>query len=152
MVKHRPGKPVGQRPSAAAIAAQFARAVGHHQRGELGQAEPLYREILAHVPVHFDALHLLGVARMQQGEHREAIELIRRAVDVDPRNPNKGAALSNLGIALSEAGRPSEALGVFERSLAVAPKMRRRCTTSVTRRWRCISTTRRSRATSARSP
>ncbi len=105
MVKHRPGKPIGQRSSPAAIAAVFERAVGHHQRGELAQAEPLYREILAQAPVHFDALHLLGIARMQQGAHKDAIDLIRRAVDVDPRNPNKAAALSNLGIALSESGR-----------------------------------------------
>src|SRR5438876_5608268 len=103
VVKDRPGKPIGQRPAAAAIAAQFERAVGHHQRGELAQAETLYREILAQVPVHFDALHLLGIARMQQGAHRDAAESIRRALDVDPRNPNKAAALSNLGIALSES-------------------------------------------------
>jgi predicted O-linked N-acetylglucosamine transferase (SPINDLY family) len=122
VVKHRPGKPIGQRPPAAAIAAQFERAVGHHQRGELAQAEPLYRDILAQVPGHFDALHLLGIARMQQGEHRDAVELIRKAVDVDPRNPNKAAALSNLGIALSESGRASEALACFERSLALAPR------------------------------
>lgn len=122
MVKHRPGKGISQRPPApAAIAAQFQRAVGHHQRGELAQAEPLYREILAQVPIHFDALHMLGIARMQLGEHRDAVDLIRRAVDVDPRNPNKAAALSNLGIALSEVGRVPEALGCFERSLALAP-------------------------------
>jgi predicted O-linked N-acetylglucosamine transferase (SPINDLY family) len=121
VVKHRPGKPIGRRPAAVATASQFERAVAHHQRGELAQAETLYREILAHVPVHFDALHLLGIARMQQGAHEDAANWIRRAVDVDPRNPNKAAALSNLGIALSEAGRPSEALACFERSLALAP-------------------------------
>ncbi len=122
MVKHRPGKRIGQRSPPAAIAALFERAVGHHQRGELAQAEPLYREILAQAPVHFDALHLLGIARMQQGAHKDAIDLIRRAVDVDPRNPNKAAALSNLGIALSESGRAAEALGCFERSLALDPR------------------------------
>jgi predicted O-linked N-acetylglucosamine transferase (SPINDLY family) len=122
VVKHRPGKPIGQHPSAAAIAAQFERAVGHHQRGELVQAAALYREILAQIPWHFDALHLLAIARMQGGEHREAVDLIRKALDVDPGNPNKPAALSNLGIALSETGRPTEALECFERSLALAPR------------------------------
>ena len=58
---------------------------------------------------------------MQKGEHRDAVDLIRKAVDVDPRNPNKAAALSNLGIALSGIGRAPEALGCFERSLALAP-------------------------------
>ena len=122
MVKHRPGKPAGQRPAAAAIAAQFERAVAHHQRGEVVQAAALYREILAQIPWHFDALHLLAVARMQAGEHGEAVDLIRKALDLDPRNPNKPAALSNLGIALSETGRTAEALECFERSLALAPR------------------------------
>ena len=122
MVKHRPGKPTGQRPAAAAIAAQFERAVAHHQRGEVVQAAALYREILAQIPWHFDALHLLAVARMQAGEHGEAVDLIRKALDLDPRNPNKPAALSNLGIALSEIGRAAEALECFERSLALAPR------------------------------
>jgi protein O-GlcNAc transferase len=122
VVKHRSGKPPGQRPPAAAIAAQFERAVGHHRRGDLTQAEAAYRELLAHTPRHFDALHLLGVVRMQRGEHREAVELIRKAVDVDPRNPSRAAALSNLGIALCETGRPLEALPCFERSLALASR------------------------------
>ncbi|HET7033940.1 MAG TPA: tetratricopeptide repeat protein [Casimicrobiaceae bacterium] len=122
MVKNRAGKPIGQRPSAAAIAAQFERAVAHHQRGDLVAAEAAYRELLAQVPWHFDALHLLGIARMQRGGHGEAVDLIRKAIDVDPRNPNKAAALSNLGIALYESGRAAEALGCFERSLALAPR------------------------------
>src|SRR5262252_4380231 len=122
VVKHRPGKPIGQRPQAAAVQAQLERAVGHHQRGELVQAAALYREILAQIPWHFDAMHLLAIARMQAGEHREAVDLIRKALDIDPRNPNRPAALSNLGIALSETGRAAEALEAFERSLALAPR------------------------------
>jgi len=47
---------------------------------------------------------------------------MRRAVDVDPRNPNKAAALSNLGIALAQNGRAAEALQCFERSAAIAPR------------------------------
>jgi tetratricopeptide (TPR) repeat protein len=59
---------------------------------------------------------------MQQGAQPEAIALMRRAVDVDPRNPNKAAALSNLGIALAQNGRAAEALQCFERSAAIAPR------------------------------
>ena len=122
VVKHRTGKPAGHRPPAAAIAAQFERAVAYHQRGDLAQAEAAYRELLAQVPWHFDALHLLGIARMQRGEHRDAAEWIRKAIDVDPRNPNRVAALSNLGVALCETGRAAEALPCFERSLTLAPR------------------------------
>jgi protein O-GlcNAc transferase len=123
MPKNRPGKAVQKRPAAsAAIAARFQEAVGHHQRGELAQAESLYRALIAQVPGHFDALHLLGLVQCQKRDFGAAVELIRRAVDVDPRNPNKAAALSNLGIALHELGRSAEALAAFDRSLALKPE------------------------------
>src|SRR5262249_53137560 len=38
-----------------------------HQRGRLTEAERLYLKILEVQPDHFDALHLLGVIRHQQG-------------------------------------------------------------------------------------
>src|SRR5207237_6370214 len=43
------------------------RAIEAHQNGELPEAERLYLQILAAEPDHFDAQHLLGVIRQQQG-------------------------------------------------------------------------------------
>src|SRR5260221_13384237 len=79
------------------VAVKFQRAVEHHQRGQLGQAEALYHEILAHSPRHFDALHLAGIARLQQSDPEGAVESIRRAVDRGAGNPHLAAAPSNLG-------------------------------------------------------
>ena len=42
-------------------AALLAEALAAHRQGRLAEAEALYRRILALVPQHFDALHLLGV-------------------------------------------------------------------------------------------
>ena len=61
-------------------------AISLHQQGRLADAEQLYRQILARQPAHFDALHLLGVVRMQQGRGLEALELIEKALKVDPRS------------------------------------------------------------------
>src|SRR5256885_7880299 len=77
-------------------------AISLHQQGRLADAEPLYRQILAKQPAHFDALHLLGVVRMQQGRGLEALELIEEALKVDPRSAR---ALSNHGLVLFGLGR-----------------------------------------------
>jgi thioredoxin-like negative regulator of GroEL len=55
--------------SAAAVATTLQQAIAHHRRGALAAAEALYREILARVPEHFDALHLLGVVWYANGRH-----------------------------------------------------------------------------------
>ena len=93
-------------------------AIGLHQQGRLADAEQLYRQILAQRPAHFDALHLLGVVRMQQGRGLEALELIEKALKVDPRSAR---ALSNHGLVLFGLGRQDEALKSFDRSLALDP-------------------------------
>ena len=45
-------------------------ALGHHQAGRAGQAEAIYRQILAQQPNHARALHLLGVLAAQAGASR----------------------------------------------------------------------------------
>jgi GT2 family glycosyltransferase len=59
-----------------ALAAQTAR---RH-----GDAEALYRHALSLAPGHFDALHMLGVVRLEQGDFDEALALIERALAVRP--------------------------------------------------------------------
>ncbi len=46
----------------------LATAVQHHQDGRVAEAEALYRQILAAEPDNSEALHLLGVLSLQQGE------------------------------------------------------------------------------------
>ena len=59
-------------------------AIDHHQANRLDAAERLYRHLLGVEPGHADALHLLGVLLHQRGLHAQAVELIERALSVNP--------------------------------------------------------------------
>ncbi|MCJ2544288.1 tetratricopeptide repeat protein [Thermostichus vulcanus] len=102
------------RTSRSQIESVLARAVQHHQAGQLLQAIPLYEWILEKCPNHPEVLHLLGVCRQQQGSLDSAIQLIRRALTQQPQFPD---AHFNLGIALKQAGRLTEAETHFRQAL-----------------------------------
>src|SRR3569623_3561125 len=93
-------------------------AVALHRAGRRDKAEPLYLAILREVPEHFDALHLIGVARQQQGRDAEAIAFIDRALALRPDNP---AAHSNRGLSLRALGRAHEALASCDQALRYKP-------------------------------
>ena len=96
----------------------FVRAYAAHRDGRLNDAERGYRATLAADPVHVDALHLLGVLRHQQGQHAEAADLVRRAVDLRPED----AALQlNLGNALKALGQFEAAVERFRNALTLEP-------------------------------
>lgn len=105
--------------STADTAPLLARAVDHHRAGRLQEAQQLYEEILAAVPGHFDALHLLGVVHLQAGRAGEAVRLIAEALDV---NAASAAALANHGHALRSLGRFDEALASYDRALVIVPE------------------------------
>lgn len=93
-------------------------AAGCHQRGQFGEAERLYRQILQIDPRNFFACHMLGILRSQQGRNDEALELIGAAVKISPGSTE---ALSNYGNVLTILGRLKEALAAFDRAVAVGP-------------------------------
>jgi len=94
------------------------RAVAAHQRGQLAEAESLYRAVLDAAPDHFDALNLMGVLRAQRGDFAAAAELIGKAVALKPHDPS---ANGNLGKVLLHLGRHAEALARYDRILAANP-------------------------------
>ena len=102
----------------AAITAKFQQALAFHMQGQPAQAELLYREILAQVPGHFDALHLLGVLEGQRKNSAAAVELINRAIKIDSNNAD---AHSNIGNALLDLKRPEAALASYDRALQLRP-------------------------------
>ena len=101
-----------------ALVAELQKAVGLHQRGQLDQAAASYRAVLAQAPEQVDALHMLGVLEAQRGNLTAAVDLIRRAIAIDPNNP---AAHNNCGNALRDLKRTDEALASFDRALALKP-------------------------------
>jgi len=98
---------------------RLGRALEFHQAGNLASAQLLYGQILADQPRQFEALHLLGLVRYQQGRHGEAHALISAANRVDPTSVE---VLSNLGIVLQELGRNEEAVAAYDRALALDPR------------------------------
>jgi tetratricopeptide (TPR) repeat protein len=67
---------------------------------------------------YFDALYLLGIIAGRAGRAHEAIELLSRALSV---NPASADAHYNRGVALGELKRNPEALASYERAIALKP-------------------------------
>ena len=100
------------------VADTLRQAVGRHQRGQLGEAETLYRLALDSDPDNFDALHLCGVLKYQSGEHANALKLIARALKTNTRS---AAAHSHYGMVLAMLGRIEDALNSYDRAIALKP-------------------------------
>ena len=77
--------PRGSGAMLAALNADLEAAIDHHQAGRLDHAAKAYRKIILRHPNHPDALHLLGVVRMQAGDFGEAEKLIRRAISINDK-------------------------------------------------------------------
>ena len=93
-------------------------ALSLHKKGKLDDASALYRKILARNPRNADALHLLGVIEFQRKNPSAAIELIDRAIKIEPNN---AAFFSNRGLALRDLKRFEDALASYDRALALLP-------------------------------
>jgi tetratricopeptide (TPR) repeat protein len=73
----------------------LSRASDLHRRGDVGEAEDLYRFVLDNDPGNADATNLLGVLASDQGYHEEAVELIGQAIERQPDNPYYLFSLGN---------------------------------------------------------
>ena len=96
----------------------FQQAMQLHQQDKLDQAELCYMAILTAQPNHFDARHLLGVLRFQQGLYTEALDHIGAALQM---KPNSVSALSNLSVVLRTLGQNERALASCDKALAIKP-------------------------------
>ncbi|HVF64246.1 MAG TPA: glycoside hydrolase family 99-like domain-containing protein [Casimicrobiaceae bacterium] len=83
----------------AALAAQRA--------SRIADAIDGYERALALAPDHFDALHMLGVARFQCGDFEEALALVERALVQRP--DDEGARFNRALVENALARRPAEA-------------------------------------------
>jgi tetratricopeptide (TPR) repeat protein len=93
-------------------------ALQHHQQGRLALAAQQYQAILAASPDDADALHLLGVLAHQLGNHRQAIELIDRAVAL---RPGTAVYRANLAEIHRTAGQFDAAVAHCRAALELAP-------------------------------
>src|SRR5436309_14328043 len=89
-----------------------------HQQGTFQKSIPLFVSILVLRPRHLDAHVLLGMDRFHAGRAREAIEPLRRAVELDFLNAE---ANFYLGCCFLSRDREDEGTKAFERLASQAP-------------------------------
>jgi tetratricopeptide (TPR) repeat protein len=87
-------------------------------QGQLEQAHQLYQRVLKKQPAHFDALHSSGVLAAQNKDPYLALELFKKAIEL---NPNAATAHLNQGLALKMLGRLEEAIASFDRAIFIKP-------------------------------
>ena len=96
----------------------FAKAVSFHQLGNLPKAKQIYEQVIAAQPGHFDALHLLGVIAAQTHNPIHALDLISRAIKI---NPNSAEPHYNLGNVLRDLSRIEEAIVSYNKAISLNP-------------------------------
>ncbi len=83
-----------------------------HREGRSADAARCYHSLLAHQPDHADALHLFGVLHYENGYFARAVELIGRAVALQPDTARYHANLAEAHRApRASTNRPSTAAG-----------------------------------------
>ncbi|MBF0168720.1 MAG: tetratricopeptide repeat protein [Alphaproteobacteria bacterium] len=68
----------------AATAELMKRALRRHRAGKVAEAAEIYGEILSIEPHNAEALHLLGMTRLQDGDAEGAVELASKALELLP--------------------------------------------------------------------
>ncbi|MBU3587816.1 tetratricopeptide repeat protein [Polynucleobacter sp. 31A-FELB] len=92
----------------------FLSALNAHQQGDIKSAQLGYKKILRVKPLHFDALHLLGVCYFNDQKLQESKQHIKRALVVN----NKFAeAHFNLGNTLLALGELIEAKQSYQKAI-----------------------------------
>ncbi len=100
------------------VSEAFQAAFAHHQRGELAQAQTIYRQILDAEPQHADVWHLLGLVAHQEGRNDEAVNSILRAISLNDAQP---AYHNHLGAVYAVVGELEKAEASFRRALELSP-------------------------------
>jgi len=89
---------------------------------EWNTASNTIKTALIHGPQDIDALGTASVLAKTLGQYEEAVELGKKAVDIDPLNAD---TLSNLGIIYTEAGQLDLAVQAFEQVQQLYPQFYR---------------------------
>jgi tetratricopeptide (TPR) repeat protein len=89
-----------------------------HQQGRLAEAESLLLTLIKQLPMHVEALRLLGVIALQSRQPQKGLAWIELALAVAPEHP---VCHSNRGAALFDLQRLDEAIESFDRAVALKP-------------------------------
>ncbi len=105
-------------PFATQLVDKLNQALALHQAGHLDHAKFLYEAILKAQPRHFDALHFLGVIAYQKRKFKAAVELMEKAIAINPGFP---VIYSNRGNALKELAQFEAALASYNKAISLKP-------------------------------
>jgi protein O-GlcNAc transferase len=108
-----------QRPSGKA-AETLRRAFAALQADNLGEAETAFKKVLSKDASQFDALHMLAVINAQRGNYAEGIQLLSKALIV---NPDSAEANINLGRMQAECRNYIEAVESYRRAIRLNPRL-----------------------------
>ncbi len=89
-----------------------------YRQGKLDEAEKICARVLRAQPGWFDALHLMGLIKLQSGKASAAHGLLEQALKLNPASPQ---VMSNLGMTLAALNRDHEALAVLDKAVVLAP-------------------------------
>jgi tetratricopeptide (TPR) repeat protein len=98
------------------VASLFHQALALFHGGRLAEAKRIARRILADQPKHAQALHLLGVALSQQGNHTEGLRFIDAAMQIEGQSASIYNSRGNVLVALQRFG---EALASYDKAIAL---------------------------------
>jgi Flp pilus assembly protein TadD len=124
-----------------------------HMSGRLAEAGQIYRQVIAAMPRHADAVHALGALALQSGRPAIADTLLRQAIALKPAvefqithanalialnrpedaartaraalrsRPRSAEAHQVLGHALSDSGNPEAAIDAYRSAMHIAPRL-----------------------------
>tara|TARA_B100000902_G_C27057655_1_gene787425 strand:+ start:573 stop:845 length:273 start_codon:yes stop_codon:yes gene_type:complete len=71
----------------------FLEALNAQRRGDLNEAEKLYKVILDSIPDHPDTNHNLGILNLSKSKNNSALKFFRNAINSNPKKNNFGLVL-----------------------------------------------------------
>lgn len=110
--------PMGQGTQRLSLAQAFKLAGEHARAGRLVQAEGILRQILKQRPNDPEALHQLAIVAHQAGKTPFAVQLIERALTV---NPHVHVLQANIAEMYRRIGQPQKAIEHGQRAVALKP-------------------------------
>ncbi len=100
------------------IREQLHCAFSHFQQNQFIESETISRNILAHAPDQFDALHLLGLVKFQTKDYENALTFLSKARTLNPLNIQ---LLNTLACTYQAIGKTIESEKLFIEILNINP-------------------------------
>ena len=94
-------------------------AVQAMQNGNFSGAETILKRVIQAHPTNLAALNILGLATASQSKHREAVEIFKKAVRINNKDPGLHY---NLAKAFLESGQDTDAIQHHKKTTEFAPK------------------------------